>query len=158
MSSDITEEASRLRANAASSLIGNELEFNETKRNYVNFKVQSTTSEEIYDKEFKTLLVLRDTIMRLFGQSRLATTAVCSAISASVFPLNSSAKITAVIIELDSADNFIREAESSLTEFNNTSDFFRRRDFIEIAYDRINKAMAAIKNALDHMHTLLFGQ
>ncbi len=59
LSTNSTEEASKLRANAAASVIQGELDYRTMDRNLSKFKITSTTSEELTNSEFKQLVDLR---------------------------------------------------------------------------------------------------
>jgi hypothetical protein len=157
MSTSITEEASKLRATAASLIIQNQLETIEINRQITNFKIESTTAEGLSDNEFRNLVVIWDNVGKLLQQLKTVISTTSSAISASVIPANSAAQITSVIDELTNSTSFLTDAQLGLSEFNHTDVFTIRKNILQNAHDKINRAAEGIRNAIRQLHLLLFG-
>jgi len=153
----ITEEASRLRANAASSTVQSELDFKQVQKQIGAFAIESKMSEALTDNEFMKLLAIGDGVQKLLQKVRSDLPVAASAISASLLPANAGGNITSIINSLDAADSKLREAESALAGFKDAKDFSKQVGIVKDAEGKLNKGLSEIKSALDQLHVLLFG-
>jgi hypothetical protein len=153
------EEASRLRANAASLIIRNQLDLKQTLWIFSNFKIQSTTPEGLADNEFRELVSIYKRVKELLEQVVSTVSTTSSAIAASIYPSNSAAKLTAIINSIDIENKLMGEVEQQFQQFNDSSDDVNvRRSIIIFVQDKINKALTEItSNTLNQLHLLLFG-
>lgn len=156
MSTNFTEEASRVRANAGSSIIQNELDLKEISRDFSGFTVESTTADDLADKELRRLLAVADRVAKLFQQVSSNTPIVCSAIAASNLPPNAADRITATIDKLDEATKDLKEVSAKLSGFKDLVGFTEKRKALITIKDIINRVLTNLKNVLDQLHSLLF--
>ncbi len=157
MSNNLTEEASKLRSNAAASVIKNQFAFNEIKRNFAAFKIESTTSQDLANKEKITLTSFNDgnkTLLDNDVKNTIESTA--KAVSASLFPSNSVIKITSLFNELDNVHSSYKQAQAKLLEFNIALDFNTNKNILLAAQNIIRMSIERIKNVLNLLHQLLF--
>jgi hypothetical protein len=165
MSTNLTEEASKLRANAAASLIQRELEWKELARDFSrkfigtsgNIVITSTTSDDLANNELKMLLAIANRFVRLSQQLSRDTPIVCSAIAASSAPTSIAQKITSIINCLDTISYYLNEASAKLSSFEDATTFSAQYDAIYSALDIFNVTSAELNKVLDQLHSLLFG-
>lgn len=156
MSIQITEEAAKLRANAASSIIQNEFDLKEIQRQFGGFEISSATSDELTDKELKTLLAIGESATKLIQQVVLNLAIAGSAIAASVGSADTAGKITAMIIQVDKARNYLKDAESELSKFNDADTFSDQKSILETVRANMEKLVPELNDAMGQLHLLLF--
>jgi|SRR3990172_11365209 len=163
MATNITEEASRLRASAASLIIQNELDLKDIERQVAGFKIESTSSEELTDRELKILLAIGEKVAKLLQQASSDLPIACSAIAASLNPTDMAGKITSIINQLDIAKGHFVEAEVGLLkykdasdEFNKEKEFSERKGILVSAVKGINVILVELRNVLSELHLLVF--
>jgi hypothetical protein len=156
VSARITEEASKLRAGVASSVIQHQFEQKEIERLFSTFKFESTSSEGLADREFKMISDMKKRLANLLQQVKSNLPLVGSAVSASIFPADSAAKITQIIDGIDNGTLHLKEAESELSTYLESNDFNQQKGFLEIARDKTNNALIIVKSILNQLHLLLF--
>jgi hypothetical protein len=157
LSTNFTEEASRLRANAGSSIIQNELDLKEISRDFSGFTIKSTTADDLAEKELRRLLAVADRVAKLFQQVSSNTPIVCSAIASSNLPPNAAGRITPIIDKLDEATKDLKEASTKFSGFKDLVGFTEKRNTLENIKNIINQVLTKLKSVLDQLHLLLFG-
>lgn len=156
MSTQITEEAARLRANAASSLVQNEFDLKEIQRKLGGGKILSATSDELADSELKALLAIGESMTKLIQQVVANITMAGSATAASAFPTDAASKITTIIIQVDNARGYLEDAEADLSKFKDTDKFSDQKGILETVQTKVSKILEELNNAVNQLHLLLF--
>lgn len=157
MSTPNSEEGAKLRANAAYSIVQKELDFKETERLFKNFKgIESTSPSQLHDKEFRTLVGISKGAADAAEQINSIVYVTCSAISASSYPLNSSAKVTSVVNSMDNAKQYLKEIESKTSEFKNSIKFDQQKKIITDMQSILGKSITEIRNTINILYQLLF--
>ena len=157
MNSNITEEASKLRANAASSVVNIRFNLGDFTRQFDTFKIESTSTASLNEKEFRIIVDLRNMISKLMEQVKFSISISCSAVSASTFPANAANIINSLMDELANADNNLIEADNKLSEFNASGTFHTQKDIIESVQNYITTASQAIRKTVEQLYLLIFG-
>jgi len=158
LSTQLTEEAAKLRANAASSIIKSEMDLKEIEREFASFQIKSDTSDNLADRELKLLLGLGERVSKLLQQVSTSIPSICSAGAACIYPLNVASKITPVIDDIDAAKGYAKETETKFAEFKNQKKFVDQKSALVNAQGKINQTLAKIRSAVDQSHLLTFGQ
>jgi aspartate ammonia-lyase len=156
MSTQIAEEAARLRASAASSLVQNEFDLKEIQRKFGGFKILSATSDELADNELKVLLATGESVTKLIQQTITNLTMAGSAIGASGFPTDAASKITAMITQVDNARSYLEDAESDMSKFKDADKFSDQKSILETVQMKVSKILEELNNAGNQLHLLLF--
>jgi hypothetical protein len=153
----MTEEASRLRANAASTIIQKQLELITLEQNFSSFKIKSSTTKDLYNNELKNILQMGNSISSITQQLKSIIPMTCSAVSASVYPSNCSDKVTSMIKELDEVIKSLVTAQSELSKFDKYGELEYNSRQIEYILYNTTKAKEGIKSILNQLHKLIFG-
>lgn len=157
MSTNIANDTAKIRANAASSVIQNEFIFIDTKRQFDNFKIESTSVQNLSDREFRKLMGFKDMTAKLLQQIKLSLTLSSSAILTSLSEAGSANKINAIVNQIDNASKNTTVASLKLSEFNTSGNPTIQKKLLEEVQDSIRKALDEIKSIIDQLVQLLFG-
>ena len=159
MSTNITEEASKLRAAAASTVIQNSLDLEQLARRHQKFNFSSNSSDELYEKELKIILHVREKTETLIQELIQGTQSVCSAVTASsASSLNILDKITIVIQSLDKANGTLSEVQDDFTAFREVSGLQNQKVALESIHRKIGNIIVHCRTITDQLQALLFGR
>lgn len=153
----MSEEASKLRANAASSIIQKKIELIDIDEALNSFRLTSKDVKGLYTSEFKNLLEIGNRISNMAQQLKSVITITFSAISASVYPANCSPELALMIDGLEDVIKHLIKAQSELSKFRENDEFEKNKSVISTTLDTALNANKRIKCIVDQLGKLLFG-
>lgn len=157
----MSEAASKLRANVASSIVQKQLDLIHFEQKINEIKLESKTWKALNNNDFNSILEVGNEISTLVQDLRLLIPNTCSAISASIYPSNCSMEVTSMINDLDIVIKFLIEAESKISTFRQEKywdDLEKNKSILTCTREYIILAMKTIKKILDQLHNLIFGE
>jgi len=164
MAANLTEEASKVRSNAASSTIQIEFVFMDLKRDFESFKTQfenpvtrhSSSTEELANNEYRQLSEIKNRTENLIKEVKSDAILCSSAVSASLSP-SSSPALSSIISEITNVSINLIDANSTLSQFSTSGNFSEQWQVLKTTLDHIGKALEGLKNTIDQILKLLFG-
>jgi len=156
LSSPITEEASKLRSNAASSTIQNVLNVKQLENNIANFNIESSSSSDLSEKEFKVVIGLNDYANKIHEQLILNIQLVGSAIAASNMSINISNDMMTTLTLLNDIRVMNNEIQKDVSNFDQEDDFTIQKKLIETTYNKIVISKEKSKQVINELISFLF--
>lgn len=165
MDANITEEASKVRSNAATSIIQTEFVFMDLKRDFDSFKTEfedplntkrSSSTEELANNEYRQLSEIKNRTENIFNEVKSGAILCSSAVSASLSSPSSTA-LSLIMSEITNVSVNLINANSTLSQFSTSGDFQEQWAFLKTTLEYINKSLEGLRNTLDHTIKLLFG-
>jgi hypothetical protein len=163
---NLTEEASKVRSNAASSVIQTEFVFRDLRRDFDSFKTEfndplakhSSSIEQLANNEYTQVLEIKNRSENLLEKVKsdaiLCSSAVSS--SSSLSPPSSSA-VLLIMSDIENVSVSLINANSTLSQFSISGDFVEQWQILKTTLDNIDNALVGSKNAIDKILKLLFG-
>lgn len=164
---NLTEEASKVRSSAASSMIQTEFLFMDLKRDFDSFKTEfdnplarhSSSIEELANNEYTQVLEIKNRSENLLEKVKSDAILCSSAVSSSSSSLSppSSPAVLSIMSDIEKVSVHLINTNSTLSEFSISGDFVEQWQILKTTLDNIDNALVGSNKIIDQILKLLFG-